>query len=104
MDYTNNFILWAWGVGAGQVSETRYSVIPDDGELQNFSTERHQLCILPPMSSNTHQNNSSSENLSVLRQLSESISRQNEHATTTNKLIEDNMSCIKEKDNKRKTG
>eukprot|EP00957_Ditylum_brightwellii_P193895 14765741-Ditylum_brightwellii.AAC.1 len=42
MDHANDFILWAWGVGAGWVSETCYSVIPDDGELQNFSTERHR--------------------------------------------------------------
>eukprot|EP00957_Ditylum_brightwellii_P190265 14482835-Ditylum_brightwellii.AAC.1 len=54
------------------------------------------------MSSNTHQNNSSSKTLSVLRQLSDSISGQNKHATTTNKLMEDNMSCIKENDDKKK--
>eukprot|EP00957_Ditylum_brightwellii_P076834 5840102-Ditylum_brightwellii.AAC.1 len=33
MDQANDFILWAWCVGTGQVPETCYSVIPDNGEL-----------------------------------------------------------------------
>ena len=60
------------------------------------------LCIFCPLGRASHQNNSSSENVLVLRQLSESISYQNKNATTTNMLMEDNMLCLKEKEEMKK--
>eukprot|EP00957_Ditylum_brightwellii_P129856 9905099-Ditylum_brightwellii.AAC.1 len=39
--YTEAFALWAWGVRKIKVSETRYFVNPDNGEMKAFTKERH---------------------------------------------------------------
>jgi hypothetical protein len=44
-DHAGDFILWAWGVKAGQVSTTRLTMDPNDTNLKCFRQERHQSCI-----------------------------------------------------------
>jgi hypothetical protein len=44
-DHAGNFILWAWGTGAGQVSATKMAFDPNDGNLEHFKNERHQHCL-----------------------------------------------------------
>jgi hypothetical protein len=43
---TNNagdFIFWAWGVGAGRVTKTSFSIDPKDTNLELFKTQHHQI-------------------------------------------------------------
>ena len=46
MVHAEDFMFWAWGVGKGQVSETRFTLLPGDIKLENFWTHRHSSCIL----------------------------------------------------------
>jgi hypothetical protein len=44
-DNAGDFILWAWGVGAGRVTKTSFSINPNNTDLKPFKTQRHQACI-----------------------------------------------------------
>ncbi len=44
-DNAVDFILWAWGVGAGRVTKTSFSINPNDTNLKPFKTQHHQACI-----------------------------------------------------------
>jgi hypothetical protein len=44
-DHAGDFILWAWGVKAGQVSTTRLTMDPYDANLECFRHKHHQSCI-----------------------------------------------------------
>ncbi len=48
--HVDDFILWAWGVGAGQVSKTKYAIDPNDNNLKRFHIKRHQAFLLIPKS------------------------------------------------------
>jgi hypothetical protein len=47
VDHAGDFILWAWGIGADQVSATRIIFDPTDYDLEHFKIKRHQTCIIP---------------------------------------------------------
>jgi hypothetical protein len=44
-DHAGDFILWAWGARAGQVSATKMTFDPNDGNLERFKNKQHQHCI-----------------------------------------------------------
>jgi hypothetical protein len=44
-DHAGDFILWAWGVKAGQVSTTKLTMDPNGADLECFCYKRHQSCI-----------------------------------------------------------
>jgi hypothetical protein len=44
-DHAGDFILWAWGAGAGQVLATKMTFNPNDGNLEHFKNKQHQHCI-----------------------------------------------------------
>jgi hypothetical protein len=46
-DHAGDFIIWAWGIGADQVSAISIIFDPTDIDLERFKTERHQACITP---------------------------------------------------------
>ncbi len=48
VDHVDDFILWAWGVRAGLVSKTKYTINPNDNNLHHFHIERHQAYISIP--------------------------------------------------------
>ena len=96
MSHAEDIILWAWGVGKGKVTETRYFVRPNDGEFEAFCNERHRLCILPTL--NEPAPESSQSNAAVLAQLTRSISRQTEEAETANLLRREELQRLKEND------
>jgi hypothetical protein len=43
--HADDLCAWLYGMKVGQVTETRYSVNPDDAEVSAFYSERHFLCI-----------------------------------------------------------
>jgi hypothetical protein len=45
-DHADNFIFWAWGIGADQVSTTCIIFDPTDSDLKHFKIKRHQACII----------------------------------------------------------
>ena len=44
-DHAGDFILWAWGIGADQVSAIHIIFNPTDTDLECFKIERHQTCL-----------------------------------------------------------
>ncbi len=44
-DNADDFILWAWGVGAGRFTKTSFSINPNDTDLKPFKTQFYQACI-----------------------------------------------------------
>ncbi len=46
-NHAGDFILWAWGIGASQVDATSFIFNPTNIDLERFTSERHQVCIIP---------------------------------------------------------
>eukprot|EP00957_Ditylum_brightwellii_P116366 8875963-Ditylum_brightwellii.AAC.1 len=45
--HAKEFLLWAWGVKHGKVSEWWYEVNMNDGDIARFCKESHEKCISP---------------------------------------------------------
>ncbi len=45
-NHAADFILWAWGIGAGQVDTASFIFDPTNIDLKRFTSERHQACII----------------------------------------------------------
>eukprot|EP00957_Ditylum_brightwellii_P158217 12043597-Ditylum_brightwellii.AAC.1 len=71
--HTEAFALWAWCVRKGTLSQTRYFVHPDNGEMKAFTKERHTHCIIASLSQEEGRTESSADTLAVLHQISVSI-------------------------------
>ena len=102
VNHAEDFSLFLYGVGAGSIPETRYKVIPGDGELKEYQKQLHQKFILPPIDNSTPSLIQHSDNSSVLAQLSETMSRQTEEAATANRLRREELDRQKEKDDKKR--
>jgi len=70
---------WLYGVRIGSITETRYTVLPDDQEISLFSIGRHRDCISRG-GGTTPNDPDPVNNVSVLQQLAAAISTQNEEA------------------------
>ncbi len=46
--HAEDFILWAWGAGAGRITATRLIFDPNNPDLEHFKNELHQSCIIQP--------------------------------------------------------
>ncbi len=49
LDHVVAFTNWALAIHLGQLKEARFTMDPDNDELQVFSDFRHAKCILPPL-------------------------------------------------------
>lgn len=99
MKHVEAFVMWVWGVGVGRITESRYFLEPEDGELHGYSVLRHKQCIMPPLDGvdpNGTGGVSVGGNAEVLRMLHESISRQNEESSTANDLRREELRLRKE--------
>ncbi len=105
-DNAGDFILWAWGVGAGRVTKTSFSIDPNDTGLELFITQCHQTHIsaintawtavpngLPPFPQGYQ------ANLAVLGLLNTPISRQADQQEDQNKILEKQVNHLIEKEN-----
>jgi hypothetical protein len=72
---------WLYSVKAGLINKTRYQINPDDSEITLFCKECHTQCIKGVSGSSVSFNNSS-----VISQLTNAISAQNEEAIKSNRL------------------
>jgi hypothetical protein len=95
VNHVDDFIFWAWGVGASRVSKTKFAMGPNNNNLCHFHIERHQACIsiprvtwaaevLPPPLAVS--------NLAVLGLLKTTISHQADKQEEQNKLLPNNLS------------
>jgi len=100
VSHAEDFALWAWGVMSKRVSETRFSIRPDDGELKNFADARHKECIFSSLreAETAAANPSTSTSEAVLRQLSNSMTMQNETNRESNELRKLEFNRLREKD------
>ena len=77
------------------MKEMRVKILPDDGEVQKFSDDRHNECILSSGAENGVPGNGASiADSSVLAQLNENLAKQND-------LNEENLELCR-KENERK--
>lgn len=83
--HAEDFSLWAWGVAAGRITETKVLIRPTDGELLSYHQSRQAECIMPSVATATSQA-SSADNTAVLNQLQKSMSLQTEAAVVSNEL------------------
>jgi hypothetical protein len=92
---TDNLNAWFYGVCLGRITETRFSVVPDDREIILFNNTRHQFCITREHEALGHNPAANQEigikehmnlidNASILQQLTTAISAQNEEAAKSN--------------------
>ena len=72
--HATDLTLWLFGVLKGNVPETRFSILPDGGELQNYKIDQHKSCIFSPLGGGeVGEVASPSDTNSALRQVSNCI-------------------------------
>jgi hypothetical protein len=107
-DNVEDFILWAWGVGAGRVTKTSLSIDPNNTDLKPFKTQCHQACILTVGAAWTVPNGlppllqGDQTNLAVLGLLNTAISRQLDQQEEQNKILEKQVNHMIDKENSSK--
>ena len=99
-DHAEDFQLWINGVLTGKIPETRFYIRPDDGELKNYANTYHKECIFSSLKEVevAASNPTSAIFESVLRQLSNSMTLQNETNKETNDLRKLEFERLREKD------
>ena len=99
-NHAEDFQLWLYGVLTGKIPETRFYIRPDDGELKNYANARHKECIFSSLEEVevAASNPTSATSESVLRQLSNSMTLQNETNKETNDLRKLEFERLREKD------
>jgi hypothetical protein len=100
--------FWAWGVGAGRVTKTSFSINPNNTDLKPFKTQRHQACISTVGAAWAVPNGLSlllqgdQTNLAVLGLLNTTISRQLDQQEEQNKILEKQVNHMINKENSSK--
>jgi hypothetical protein len=95
VDHVDDFIFWAWGVGASRVSKTKFAIDPNNNDLCHFHIEHHQACISIPRvarAAGVMPPPPAVNNLAVLGLLNTTISCQADKQEEQNKLLPNNLS------------
>ena len=79
--HADDLNAWLYGVNMGSINETRYQINPGDTEVMFFCKERSAQCIKAVAETSVALDNSS-----IISQLTNTISTQNEEATESNRL------------------
>ncbi len=95
--HADDLNAWLYGLKAGSIKETRYQINPDDSEINSFCKERHAQCIKGVAGASVSFNNNS-----VISQLTNAISTQNEEAIKFNRLRHQEIERIINKDESKK--
>jgi hypothetical protein len=107
-DNAEDFILWAWGVGASRVTKTSFSIDPNNTDLEPFKTQRYQACILTVGAAWTVPNGlppllqGDQTNLAVLGLLNTTISQQSDQQEEQNNILEKQVNHMINKENSSK--
>jgi hypothetical protein len=100
--HMDHFYLWCLGVHQKQVSETRFTVAPDDDELSEWSTRLHCEHILPSLSAAAAVPASTEDTANLLCSIAAGMSCSTEEAENQNKIQREQLDFIKEKEVKKK--
>ena len=101
--HATDLTLWLFGVLKGNVPETRFSILPDDGELRNYEIDRHKSCIFSPLEGGeVGEVASPVDTNSALRQVSNCISTMSEETFRANSLREKEFDRLQKKDDAKK--
>ena len=100
-DHAEKLTYWLWGVANGKVNATKFSLSPEDGELQTHHTSRQTECILGSVATSAAAHAASGTD-SVLAQLSEAMGYQTEEAKESNRLRREEIRNREERDDSRK--
>ncbi len=79
--HADDLNAWLYGIKVGLIKETRYQINPDNLEINSFCKECHAQCIKGVAGASV-----SFDNNSVISQLTNAISNQNEEAIESNRL------------------
>jgi len=96
------FSLLCLGFHQGKVAETRFSIAPDDGELNDWCACLHRAHIMPSIKAAASLPASTTDTANILWSLAAGISRTSEEAEHQNKIHREQLDYIKEKDAKKK--
>ena len=92
------FSLWCLGVHQGKVAETRFSIAPDDGELNDWCACLHRAHIMPSIEAAASLPASMTDTANILLSLAAGISCTSKETEHQNKLHHKQLDNIKEKD------
>ncbi len=105
LDHVTAFMNWALTIHLGKLKEARFTMDPDNNELQVFSDFRHAKCTLPPLRTIGDQGaTSTSGHLEheVFKSLGEGLKSMGEAADEANLLKCEEIKLRGDKDNKKK--
>ncbi len=95
--HADNLNTWLYSVKVVLINKTRYQINPDDSEISLFCKKRHAQCIKGVSGSSVPFDNSS-----VISQLTNAISAQNEEAIKSNRLRHQEIECTINKEESKK--
>ena len=83
--HADNLCAWIYGVKAGLIPETRYSIDPDDAELEAFGIKRACQCITSNSATTTRPGEAVTlDGANVISQLTNALNIQNEYLGDAN--------------------
>jgi hypothetical protein len=84
--HANDLCAWLYGVQTGLVQETRYSVNPDDEEIEAFRTKRHNQSITSSQIMTTRTGEAVMlDGATVISQLTNALTIQNKYLGNANR-------------------
>jgi hypothetical protein len=102
--HADDLCAWLYGVKTGLVPETRYSVDPDDAEVEAFNITRHNDCIIIPTDVTGPRAGKplTLEGNTVISQLTNALTIQNEYLEDANVINRRNQILAEERKEKEK--
>jgi hypothetical protein len=96
--HADDLCAWLYGVKTGLIPETRYSVNPDDEEVEAFYFKRHNDCIIISMESTGPRAGEALvlDGNTVISQLANTLTIQNEHLEDANVINRKNQILAEE--------
>ena len=104
LTHADDLCAWLYGVKTGLVPETRYTVNPDDAEVEAFNSQRHNDCISLPIDvvGPGAGNPLTLEGNTVISQLTNALTIQNEYLEDANVINRRNQILAEERKEKEK--
>ena len=96
------FSLWCLGVHQGKVTKTRFSIAPDNGELNDWCACLHRAHIMPSIKAAASLPASTMDTANILWSLAAGISCTSKEPEHQNKIHPKQLDYIKEKDARKK--
>ena len=104
VNHADDLCAWLYGVKTGLVPETRYSVSPDDAEVEAFNIKWHNDCINVPIDATGPRAGEplTLEGNKVISQLTNALTIQNEYLEDANVINRRNQILVEERKEKEK--